>query len=92
MLSATLGFSQFKQETKNVAIFVHEGVELFDFAGPGEVFVAAGYQSPVLDFNVYTVAATADEVMSQTFLKVIPNYNARQLSAAGCDRSTGWSY
>ncbi len=66
--------SQYKQEVKNVAIFINEGIELFDFAGPGEVFVAAGRQSPVLDFNVYTVAATADEVVSQTFLKVIPNY------------------
>jgi hypothetical protein len=57
--------AQFEQEIKNVAIFVHEGVELFDFAGPGEVFVAAGRQSPVLDFNVYTVASTEEEVTSQ---------------------------
>jgi len=66
--------AQFKQEVKNVAIFVYQGVELFDFAGPGEVFVAAGRQSQVINFNVYTVAATAEEVVSQTFLKVIPNY------------------
>lgn len=69
------GFAQFEQESLNVAIFVHEGVELFDFAGPGEVFVAAGYQSSVFDFNVYTVAASEEEVTSQTFLKIIPNYS-----------------
>ncbi len=38
------------------------------------MFVAAGFNSPALDFNVYTVAVTTDEVVSQTFLKVIPNY------------------
>ncbi|MEQ9297339.1 MAG: DJ-1/PfpI family protein [Cyclobacteriaceae bacterium] len=67
--------AQYKQQVKNVAIFIHEGVELFDFAGPGEVFVAAGRQSSVFDFNVYTVAASEEQVTSQTFLKVIPNYS-----------------
>jgi len=75
LMMTTSIYSQFEQEVKNVAIFVHEGVELFDFAGPGEVFVAAGRQSPVIDFNVYTVAATEDMVTSQTFLKIIPNYS-----------------
>ncbi len=75
LLIALPSFAQFKPEVKNVAIFVHQGVELFDFAGPGEVFVAAGRQSPVIDFNVYTVAATEDQVTSQTFLKIIPNYS-----------------
>lgn len=75
LIMYTSCFAQFEQEVKNVAIFVHEGVELFDFAGPGEVFVAAGRQSPVLDFNVYTVAATTEQVISQTFLKIIPNYS-----------------
>lgn len=73
--AVTPALAQFEQEVKNVAIFIHEGVELFDFAGPGEVFVAAGRQSPVLDFNVYTVAPTGEEVTSQTFLRVIPNYS-----------------
>lgn len=75
LLMSNHTFAQVQKEVKNVAIFVHEGVELFDFAGPGEVFVAAGRQSPVIDFNVYTVAATEDPITSQTFLKVIPNYS-----------------
>lgn len=70
-----LATAQTQQITKNVAIFIHEGVELFDFAGPGEVFVAAGRQSPVINFNVYTVAATETQLTSQTFLKIIPNYS-----------------
>ncbi len=74
-LLAHTAFAQAQREVKNVAIFVHEGVELFDFAGPGEVFVAAGRHSSAIGFNVYTVAASTDEITSQTFLKVIPNYS-----------------
>jgi hypothetical protein len=47
--------------TRNVAIVVYEGVELLDFAGPGEVFAAAAHTAvdrgqPA--FNVFTVAST----------------------------------
>lgn len=56
---------------RNVAIFVHEGVELLDFAGPGEVFAAAGGHKA---FRVYTVAATKDPITSQRFLKVTPEF------------------
>lgn len=56
---------------RNVAIFIHEGVELLDFAGPGEVFAAARMGQA---FNVYTVAVTDAEITSQRFLKVRPQY------------------
>ena len=39
-------------KVRNVAIIVHEGVELLDFAGPAEAFSMAGDQA----FRVYTVA------------------------------------
>jgi transcriptional regulator GlxA family with amidase domain len=57
---------------RNVAIVIHEGVELLDFAGPGEVFQAAAQGRA---FQVYTVGATADPIVSQRFLKVTPNYS-----------------
>lgn len=57
---------------KNVAIFVHEGVELLDFAGPGEVFAAADDGRA---YRVYTVAATAAPITSQGFLAVTPRYS-----------------
>ena len=60
-----------KKPRKNVAIFVHDGVELLDFAGPGEVFAAAGSGRA---FRVFTVAADAGPITSQGFLKVTPNY------------------
>ncbi len=56
---------------RNVAIFVHEGVELLDFAGPGEVFAAAQFGQA---FRVYTVAATRDPIKSQGFLTITPEF------------------
>lgn len=66
MLVATV-FAQ-TQRQRNVAIFVHEGVELLDFGGPGEVFAATS------GFNVYTVAPSEAALISQRFLKVLPAY------------------
>lgn len=56
---------------KNVAIFLFDGVELLDFAGPGEVFAAA---DQFRAFNVYTVAVSEDELHSQQFLTIKPQY------------------
>jgi transcriptional regulator GlxA family with amidase domain len=63
--------------TRNVAIILHEGVELIDFAGPGEVFAAAGHQAMrghEHAFRVYTVAKTKAPILSQGFLKVVPEF------------------
>src|SRR3954468_15903078 len=56
-----------QNEKYTVAIFLYNGVELLDFAGPGEVFSAAG-------FNVYTVTLDGKEVLSQGFVTVKPQY------------------
>ena len=61
----------YRRPRKNVAIFVHEGVELLDFAGPAEVFAAAGRGRA---FNVYTVAVSEGDIVSQGFLTVKPAY------------------
>lgn len=66
MLAATV-FAQ-TQRQRNVAIFVHEGVELLDFGGPGEVFASTQ------GFNVYTIAPSEEALLSQRFLKVLPAY------------------
>ena len=55
---------------RNVAIVVHQGVELLDFAGPGEVFSAAGNGA----FHVFTVGRSAEPIVSQGFVKIIPDY------------------
>ena len=54
-------------EPKNVAIFLYEDVELLDFAGPGEVFSASG-------FNTYTVSANGKDLTSQRFVRIKPDY------------------
>jgi putative intracellular protease/amidase len=51
----------------NVGVVIHEGVELLDFAGPGEVFKQAG-------FRVFTVAPSHEPITSMEFVKVIPEF------------------
>jgi transcriptional regulator GlxA family with amidase domain len=63
---------------RNVAIVLYEGVELLDFAGPGEVFAAAARIGAVRGqpaFRVYTVATSKAPLTSQGFLKVTPDYS-----------------
>ncbi|MCG3118256.1 MAG: hypothetical protein ALAOOOJD_00419 [bacterium] len=67
LMLVSAAFAQTRRQ-RNVAIFVHEGVELLDFGGPGEVFASTP------GFNVYTVAPSADALTSQRFLKVMPAY------------------
>lgn len=56
---------------RQVAILVYQGVELLDFAGPGEVFASAASGA---GFEVFTVGASRDPVVSQGFVTVTPEY------------------
>jgi transcriptional regulator GlxA family with amidase domain len=58
---------------RNVAIVLYEGVELLDFAGPGEVFAAAAVGGEPA-FRVYTVATSKTPLTSQGFVKIIPDF------------------
>ena len=57
-----------QKEKYTVAIFLYNGVELLDFAGPGEVFSASG-------FHVYTVSVDGNEILSQGFVTVKPQHS-----------------
>lgn len=57
-----------------VAVVVHEGVELLDFAGPAEVFASASGQDGSRAFSVFLVAPSAGEVKSLGFARLIPNH------------------
>jgi transcriptional regulator GlxA family with amidase domain len=59
---------------KEVAILLYDGIELLDFAGPGEVFQQAEWNSEKA-FHVYTVAVGQKEIISQDFLHVTADYN-----------------
>ncbi len=60
-------------EVMNVAILLFDGVELLDFAGPGEVFSVA--ECPGITFKVFTVAAEDKPITSQGFVKITPQYS-----------------
>lgn len=60
---------------RKVAIVLYDGVELLDFAGPGEVFASAG------GFRVFTVASTHAPVLSQGFVRITPDYSVEDSPA-----------
>ena len=70
VIIAGVGGTAVGAESRNVAIVLYPGVELLDFAGPGEVFSAAGNGA----FNVFTVAATHEPIVSQGFVRITPEY------------------
>lgn len=58
---------------RNVALLIYPGVELLDFAGPGEVFaVARGEHGHA--FNVYTVARSLDPVETMGLVSLVPQF------------------
>lgn len=61
----TAGCAQAQRQS--VAIVLYPGVELLDFAGPGEVFSAAG-------FRVFTVALSDQPLVSQGFVRIMPQF------------------
>src|SRR3954464_11099233 len=67
-----------KARTRNVAIVLYDGVELLDFAGPGEVFAAHGHAGAIADepaFRVYTVGRTKSPLTSEGFVKIVPAFS-----------------
>ncbi len=62
------------REVRNVAIVVYDGVELLDFAGPGEVFSAVSHEGR-RPFRVFTVAESTAPITSQGFVQVTPQYS-----------------
>jgi putative intracellular protease/amidase/plastocyanin len=64
------------ERPRNVAILVFDGMEILDFAGPGEVFASAGD-----GFNVYTVAAKSAPILSQRFVTITPRYTIHDAPA-----------
>ena len=60
-----------------VAILVFDGVVLLDFAGPAQVLEVAGRYAErggETAFEIFTVAADAEPLVSQGFLTVVPDH------------------
>lgn len=64
-----------KSDSKTIAFYLQDGVEVLDFAGPMEVFAYAGYK-------VFTVSATNDPIISQGILRVVPDYSIKEAPKA----------
>lgn len=64
-----------KNDSKTIAFYLQDGVEVLDFAGPMEVFVYAGY-------NVFTVSADKSPIRSQGILKVTTDYTLKNAPEA----------
>jgi transcriptional regulator GlxA family with amidase domain/DNA-directed RNA polymerase subunit RPC12/RpoP len=56
-----------QHQQMTICFYLQEGVEVLDFAGPMEVFTAAG-------FRVFTVSRSKGLVTSQGILKIMPDY------------------
>jgi putative intracellular protease/amidase len=68
-LANTCDIEAQSKERYQVAIFLYPGVELLDFAGPGEVFGATS------GFRVFTMSADGKDITSQGFVTVKPQYS-----------------
>jgi putative intracellular protease/amidase len=64
-----------KFATRNLAIFIFDGVQIIDYTGPFEVFGQAWdseTHQPL--FNIYTVAEKPDAVTTNMGMRVVPKY------------------
>jgi transcriptional regulator GlxA family with amidase domain len=59
----------------NVGIFLFNGIELLDFAGPYEVFSVATELHNYQLFNVFTITDDGAAIRSVNGLRVIPDYD-----------------
>ncbi len=60
-----------------VAVLVFEGVELLDFAGPGETFAVAMDANGHSRFNVHTIGLSRRPIVSQGFVTITPERTIR---------------
>jgi putative intracellular protease/amidase len=66
---------QRKPATKNLAIFIFNGVQIIDYTGPYEVFGHAWDADKDQElFNVYTVAEKTDPITTWMGMTVVPKY------------------
>jgi hypothetical protein len=66
--AATVVCFNLQAQRKNVAIVIFNDVQIIDYTGPYEVFGQTGY-------NVFTVAADTNTIITSMKMKVIPSYS-----------------
>lgn len=68
---------------QHLGIFIFEGVEVLDFAGPFEVFSVASQLSEYQKLKVFTFGAEQSLIRTVNGLQVIPDYSLENLPS--CD-------
>ncbi len=66
--------------TRRVAIVIWNEAEILDWGGPSEVFESAarfGKHKNEEAFEIYTVSKTKEPIVSQRFVRVIPDYSIK---------------
>jgi transcriptional regulator GlxA family with amidase domain len=65
-----------RSSPRTVAIVIYDAVEILDFAGPTQVFAAAGNgKDDQSAFKVFTVGKANAPLMSHGVLKIVPEYS-----------------
>jgi transcriptional regulator GlxA family with amidase domain len=59
---------QMSEKKYSIGLYLQDGVEVLDFAGPLEVFSYAG-------FDIYIISKTKNTIVSQGILKITPDYD-----------------
>jgi putative intracellular protease/amidase len=62
-----------KSSTRNLAIFIFDGVQIIDYTGPFEVLGHAWLNEQPM-FNIYTVAEKPDAITTNMGMTVVPKY------------------
>lgn len=62
------------EQMKKVGIFLFDGVEIMDFAGPYEVFTVVNLEAPQQYFEVFSVSESKGEICTSNGLTVNTHY------------------
>ena len=63
-----MSLKNFEKRDISICFYLQDGIEILDFAGPLEVFDAAG-------FKIYIVSKKKEKILSQGLLTIMPQYS-----------------
>jgi len=63
-----MSINNFEHKDISICFYLQDGIEILDFAGPLEVFDAAG-------FKIFIVSKTKEKILSQGLLAIVPEYS-----------------
>lgn len=76
MLTKSNAMGNEKEPEISVGLLLYEGVELLNFAGPGEVFASTK------GFKVFTMGLNTEPIKSQGFITLLPEFSMKDFPPA----------